>query len=598
MVEPRQKEVARAVTVAQSRPAPAGEDLGERLRGRARVLAESTPPKLRLRYAQAFCTAAAGKFWEGLSPRSSRPLRPSPAAVTPLGREGTLLATEMGELAAALDVDGAAYLLGRTYATMLPEEMRASNGVFYTPPAVVERLLDIATAAGVDWRTCRAVDPACGGGAFLAPIARRMIAALEGTDPRFIVRHLASHLAGRELDGFAAWLSLVFLDATLNARGLAGELLELVTVGNSLQWHDAGDFDLVVGNPPYGRVRLDGDLREAYKRSLYGHANLYGLFLDLAVRKARKGGIIAYVTPTSFLCGEYYKNLRALLAAEAPPVSFEFLSERSGIFDDVLQETLLTAFVRGGKARGATLRFAEVSGTTALRVTDAGDVALPKPVDQPWIMPRTPATLRLAERMRAISSRLADWGYGVSTGPLVWNRYKERLRDKASKGTVPLIWAESVSADGVFSFRAERRNHSPHFAVREGDGALLVSRPCVLLQRTTAKEQSRRLIAAELPEAFIRENGGAVTIENHLNMVVPIVESPSVDTATLATFLNSTAADRAFRCISGTVAVSAYELESMPVPAAWAMQGLSKILSSPHSQKDVDEYCGRLYNDR
>ena len=41
-----------------------------------------------------------------------------------------------------------------------------------------------------------------------------------------------------------------------------------------------------------------------------------------------------------------------------------------------------------------------------------------------------------------------------------------------------------------------------------------------LVQRTTAKEQNRRLIAAELPASFIKKHG-AVVVENHVNMVRP-----------------------------------------------------------------------------
>ncbi len=65
------------------------------------------------------------------------------------------------------------------------------------------------------------------------------------------------------------------------------------------------------------------------------------MFTDLALRHARPGGIVAYVTPTSFLAGSYYQNLRRLLASEAPPVRMDFVEARRGVFDDVLQETLL-----------------------------------------------------------------------------------------------------------------------------------------------------------------------------------------------------------------------------------------------------------------
>jgi adenine-specific DNA-methyltransferase len=428
-----------------------------------------------------------------------------------------------------------------------------------------------------------------------------MAASLKGSERRFTLRSLATRLRGYEIDPFAAWMSAVFLDATLNEEfGFAGdESFAPIEVCDSLMRGEAEpEFDLIVANPPYGRVKLTTELREIYKRSLYGHANLYGLFLDLGLRTAKPGAVIAYVTPTSFLCGEYFKNLRALLGREAPPFALEFISERSGVFDDVLQETLLAVFQRGVRGTEARVNFVEVSPASGLAVTGAGAVPLANPPEQPWIVPRHPTATALAAKLRAMPHRLADWGYGVSTGPLVWNRFKGQLRDQAGSNTVPLIWAEAVTADGEFAFRADRRNHSPYFSVKNGDDALLVRRSCVLLQRTTAKEQPRRLVAAELPQAFLETHDGAVTVENHLNMVVTITPNPPVDTRTLAAFLNSSAADRAFRCISGTVAVSAYELEAMPLPPSWAMRGLTELLSEPHERADIEAYCNRLYGDR
>lgn len=569
------------------------------LKSRARALAESTPPKLRLGYAQSFVASVIAQYWSKLSPRPSRMLRPAPAGLSRhLGREAFAIAAALAEAAASRPVEDGGYLVGSTYAGMLPEDYRSAHGVFYTPPAVVRRLLDSATDAGVDWDRCRVLDPACGGGAFLAPVAQRMISALKGCDRRVLLRNLASRLVGFEIDPFAAWMSHVFLDATLNELvGFCGDdLLCPIEVCDSLVRHEPGGFDLVVGNPPYGRITLSPELRNLYKRSLFGHANLYGLFLDLAVRKTRIGGIVAYVAPTSFLSGEYFKNLRALLSAEAAPVALDFVSERSGVFDDVLQETLLAVFRHGRSGGEVQVHFVEVDGSS-VEVSRAADAPLPGHADRPWIIPRTRAAARTAARLRLLPARLADWGYGVSTGPLVWNRFKSRLRDRPEPGAVPILWAESVGADGVFSFRAARRNHAPYFLVREGEDCLLVRKACVLLQRTTAKEQPHRLIAAELPQSFIDEHG-AVAVENHLNMVVPIVPKPAVDTRTLAAFLNSSAADRAFRCISGSVAVSAYELEAMPLPPAMAMTELKRLLRRSPSPEDIDAVCDRLYGDR
>lgn len=301
------------------------------LKSRARALAASTPPKLRLAYAQSFMSFVVSHYWSKLSPRPSRTIRPAPSYLSrPLDREALAVAAALAELAATRPIEDAGYLIGSTYAAMLPEDYRSEHGVFYTPPTVVSRLLDLASAAGVDWNRCRVLDPACGGGAFLGPVAQRMIASLKGCDRRVLLRNLTTRLAGFEIDAFAAWLSLIFLDATLNELvGFSGDdQFRPIEVCDSLTRHEVSDFDLVVGNPPYGRIKLSPELRGIYKRSLYGHANLYGVFLDLALRKTRPGGIVAYVAPTSFLCGEYYKNLRALLTAEAAPS--RWISFRSG----------------------------------------------------------------------------------------------------------------------------------------------------------------------------------------------------------------------------------------------------------------------------
>jgi len=69
----------------------------------------------------------------------------------------------------------ASYGVGLLYTDLLPSDVRAARGAYYTPPVLAERLLDLASAEGVDWSTITALDPACGGGAFLVPVAMRKL---------------------------------------------------------------------------------------------------------------------------------------------------------------------------------------------------------------------------------------------------------------------------------------------------------------------------------------------------------------------------------------------------------------------------------------
>ena len=352
----------------------------------------------------------------------------------------------------------------------------------------------------------------------------------------------------------------------------------------------------MIGNPPYGRVTLPPEERARFKRSLFGHANLYGLFTDLALRHTKTGGVIAYVTPTSFLAGEYFKNLRALLGRDAPPATIDFVAARKGVFDDVLQETLLATYRRGGNATPFTVHEVAPAPRSTIKTTTAGTVSLPADRSQPWLLPRTPLQAPLVARLADMPRRLSDWGYGVSTGPLVWNRYKAQLVHTPGRNRYPLIWAEAVTADGQFIYRAEKRNHAPYFEMKAGDGCLAVDYPCVLLQRTTAKEQHRRLIAAALPDEFLARHG-KVVVENHLNMLRPISDCPAVPADVLAAFLNSEAADRAFRCVSGSVAVSAYELEALPLPSPERLTKLAQLVRRKASRARIEAACAGLYDE-
>ena len=537
-----------------------------------RKLASTVRNEERLDFARAIALAAVSAYWKEQQALSGRgwPLRglPSDIGLAPIPEEAGERAERIGTAAAGLDVLEAGYTIGALYTGMMPAGVRARLGAYYTPPALCERLLDMATEAGVDWRTARVLDPACGGGAFLAPVARRMAERLKENGAGAALEEIQRRLIGFERDPFAAWMSQVFLDAALlDLCAEAGaRLRSVVRVCDSLEQAPAREgFDLVIGNPPYGRVTLSPEMREKFRRSLFGHANLYGVFTDLALRFTRPGGVIAYVTPTSFLSGEYFKALRGLLGREAPPASIDFIGERRGVFADVLQETMLAAYRRGGDRGAGKVHFISARPDGSIERTTAGTFNLPDNPNGPWLMPRTQAQSVLMRRVDSLRCRLADYGYTVSTGPLVWNRHKPSLRDRPGRGRYPLVWAESVRAEGVFEFRAEKRNHKPWFEPKANERWVVTDVPCVLLQRTTAKEQSRRLIAAELPPAFL-EKHGAVVVENHLNMIKPLNGAPRVTPGALAVLLNSGVVDQVFRCINGSVAVSAYELEALPLP--------------------------------
>ena len=565
------------------------------LKSKARKFAESIKEDVpRLSIARAFCTAIVTAHWAErcMAQGAKWDIRPHSLTLPSLPSREQDLARNIGILVASLPVEDSGYLIGSIYTVMLPETMRSDMGAYYTPPPMVNRLLDLSEQAGIDFAACTAIDPACGGGAFLAPVALRMWKHTTKPAAGDALQDIATRLRGIELDSFAAWITQVLLEASLLPLCMKAGVRfpQVITVGDALKYDQMGKFSLVIGNPPYGRVKLTDAMRTKYARSLYGHANLYGLFTDLALRLVERNGVIAYLTPTSFLGGQYFKALRKILTDDTTPAAFDFIADRDGVFDDVLQETILVTYRIARSKKAAAVSLIVPKGIERAVIESIGKIRVPAD-GGPWIIPRAGKDSTYVKVLSKMPARLVDFGYQVSTGQLVWNRHKPQLRQEKVNGELPIIWAEAVTPAG-FRFSAERRNHAPYVEL-QAQPHLVTNKSCVLLQRTTAKEQDRRLLSTVIPQEFIDANGGVV-VENHLNIIYADKRG-EVSPDAISAILNSEAADRAFRCISGSVAVSAYELEALPMPTIAQAKAIERLVRKGAARTAIEAKIASFY---
>ena len=568
----------------------------------ARAIASGLGNDPRSKFGRGLCTAVLEFAWQRRQQTRPTLWNLRSAACAPLMKYPGLV-QRLGEAFVALPLAESGFLIGQLYTTLLPDFVRKTLGAYYTPPRLVGRLVELATLTGFDWKNGRIIDPACGGAAFLASMAPLLAERSKHKSPTSVLGDIETRLLGIELDAFAAWMSMVLLDLALLDLAVAAQrpLKNLVVCRDALEMpaDDLGAFDLVIGNPPYGKVTLSSPQRDRFRESLFGHANLYGLFTELAVKLTKPGGIIALVTPTSFLGGEYFKNLRKLLSAQAPLQRADFVSDRDGVFDGVLQETMLAVFKRQATATKARVQINLLQpdeGTEPIIVETVGSAALNGKAGGPWLLPRSPDQTPLLERLISMPHRLADYGFDVATGQLVWNRHKAQLRSTYDEGCFPIIWAEAVNADGKFHFQAARRSHLPYLRIKPRQDFLINQEPCILVQRTTAKEQKRRIIAAVIPNSFVLEYPGFV-VENHLNMVYPVQAKPIIALRTLVALLSSATLDQTFRCINGSVAVSAYELNSLPLPAPEQMHSLQRLVLSGGTHCEIEDRIASFYSE-
>ncbi|AGB02289.1 HsdM family class I SAM-dependent methyltransferase [Methanoregula formicica] len=567
-------------------------------------------PENRNKFARSICQLVLKEFWSDTCTKNGCNWKICESFVQFDKPESTgeSEACDVGSILAQLPFSESSYLIGTLYTALLPQETQADFGAYYTPPALVDRLVGMVTDQGFDWKNGTVMDLSCGGGAFLSPVALRMLESYSVKDrgnPSRILELISKRLQGFEIDPFAAWMSqvlveIVLLEICINA---STRLPIIVNVCDTLETlpNNGEEVDLVIGNPPYRKITLPPHQRRIFSRSLYGHANLYGVFTDIAIRWTKPAGLIAYVTPTSFLGGQYFKSLRALLSQYAPPVLMDFISDRKGVFEDVLQETMLVVYKRTenekeiSRDQWVTVHDLKSNGPEKPVVSERiGTFLLPNGGEEPWIIPKAPDQVKLIDNLKRMRNRIVHFGFEVNTGPLVWNRHKNQMSTEKQEGNYPLIWAESIHPDGRFLFSAKKRNHRPYLTLKRNQEFLVTKKPCILIQRTTAKEQKKRIVATTLPKEFLHMHGGVV-IENHVN-IIKQTKSPSLASLeTLAVLLNSKMIDKIFRLINGSVAVSAFELKALPLPNKSDIRHLEQLIQSGVSNSEIELAIKMMY---
>lgn len=481
----------------------------------------------------------------------------------------------------------ATYWLSSSYAMVADEGYRKSLAMFFTPASLTEGLLDDLAEQGVDFASQSFIDPACGGAAFLAPIALRMRTALvdRGFTVLKVLKHIESHLYGCDLDETLCELSRHFLCMALHTEIQRTGYVPAFNVqtANSLTALAAylGKVNVVVCNPPYRKmtaVELE-PLRAAYAEVIDGQPNLYCLFIALCVRLLRIGGRAALVTPTSFLSGQYFGRLRKFLIRNTDVEHIGMVSDRLGVFIDVEQETALTVLQRRADEDRTQVRanVSVVSG--AGQYTSVGACTLPS-AGEVWPIPRSVEDVTLLKTASLSQFRLSDYGYRVRIGAYVWNRDKrpkfDSLRDarRAKAHTaMPIMWSRDIVPGGIVRLEGNSAFIGEHRFVDLGDKkhTSVVMSPCVVMQRVTSNDQPRRLVAAAVSPGVFDTYGGFIG-ENHVVIVEAVSDKPALPPTKLAKLLSAHAVDRYFRCISGATNVSAFELNQLALPDPQALR--------------------------
>jgi len=196
------------------------------------------------------------------------------------------------------------------------------HGVVLTKPQVVELILDLAGyAPDRDLARMRLLEPACGHGAFLVPAIDRLMKAAKAA--RVKPSKLADCVHAFDIDQEHVVISRAAVADVLRRSGTGDSDAEglakmWIRQGDFLLAAHEGQFDAVVGNPPYIRIEqiapaLQSEYRARYQ-SIYDRADLYVAFIERGLQLLGPRGILSFVCADRWTLNRYGAPLRQLIA--------------------------------------------------------------------------------------------------------------------------------------------------------------------------------------------------------------------------------------------------------------------------------------------
>jgi len=240
----------------------------------------------------------------------------------------------------------------------------ADYGEVFTRRWVVELILDlVGYTPDRDLGRQVLVEPSCGTGAFLVPVAERLIesAVTHGHDlrslgPAIRAFDLLEANAQRARKAAAQLLVDHGLDAD-DAEAMAGEWV--TTDDFLLHGHESAFADYVVGNPPY--IRLENVSRrtmDAYRRicpTMRGRADIYVGFIERGLDLLKPDGSLSFICADRWMRNQYGSDLRELVSANYAVDAVIAMHDVDAFEDDVSAYPAIVVLRNGAQGKAVVV---------------------------------------------------------------------------------------------------------------------------------------------------------------------------------------------------------------------------------------------------
>ena len=228
---------------------------------------------------------------------------------------------ELYQLYRRWDITRDGDMLGYIYQQLKSSAARKNEGQFFTPPDVVDYIVEHAIAPGETGITV--LDPACGSGQFIVSCFNRLFSNFvqRGWDPNDAALHICTRcLFGIDIDPVSVAIARCNL---AHVASVPIENIHNIITGNFLRMNEPpfpsdilslNRFTTIVGNPPWG-ARFSPEEKNHYRRRYLSAAsgiNSFTLFIEKSIMHLSDGGMLGFLVPEAYLNIKAHRSSRRL----------------------------------------------------------------------------------------------------------------------------------------------------------------------------------------------------------------------------------------------------------------------------------------------
>jgi len=335
----------------------------------------------------------------------------------------------------------------------LPKDVKKNNGIYFTPPETVCKTLELIEDYINDG--CLILEPSIGSCEFLQEVHKM---------------YPNAQITGIEYNK-------VIYDAV---KSLENDKINIINA-DFLKFDNRTRYDLIIGNPPYYVVKKE-KIDAEYYEYFDGRPNIFVIFIIKCLNMLNEGGILAFILPRNFLNCLYYNKTRKYIDEHFKIISIEDCNDK---YLETQQDTVIFIVQ---KKNGDNNSNGNLNSKYVMRVND-------------YVIFGGIKNIEILKSLCEGSRSLADMGFKVNVGTVVWNQCKDILTND-SKYT-RLVYSGDIK-DNQLIMKKYSDDKKKNFIKKKG-----VCDPVLVINRGYG-------VGSYNFEYCLIEGGFEYLIENHL----------------------------------------------------------------------------------